>query len=199
MSFGFRIPSFGFAPGYAMPNRSVGAARPWRLAVAVFAGLGAALAGCEGGPAGGDDDAAAAAAVWPALRDAILRKDWDAVWELCTPESRQQFGERMRKIAEGGAEGEAGLRLMGIPRADLKTMDAKTFYAKSMRLFTENERFRTSWEQLKDALSGKRVERVERMPEGQAVLTLRDAGGNAESLRAWKVDGRWCIHFPLAP
>jgi hypothetical protein len=167
-------------------------------AVLLLGGALAAVAGCGGG--GGSLGDAAPAAAWATVRDALLRKDFDAVWDACTPSSRNvyetRFVEFKAKVAAGEKEVDAGLRMMNLRREDLRTMDGKGFFRATMRLLSEGEAFRTSWEKMRADLSGKRVERVETVGDA-AVLTIRGADGKGETLKALRIGGRWYIDFPV--
>jgi hypothetical protein len=169
-----------------------------RVAAVLLLGVVAGMAGCGGG--GGSLGDAEPAAAWGALREALLRKDWDAVWDACTPASRNvyetRFAEFKTRVAAGEKGVDVGLRMMNLRREELQTMDGKGFFRATMRLLSEGEAFRTSWEKMRADFTGKRVERVETAGDA-AVLTIRGADGKAETLQAQRIGGRWFIDFPV--
>jgi hypothetical protein len=172
-----------------------------RRVAALLLGLtAAALAGCGGGddPAADGPDAQAAGAAWGSFRDALLRKDWDAAWGFFTPGSQASVEARLddlkAKVAAGSAEWDSRLRAMDIRPADLKDLDGKAFFAKSMRHLSSAEHLRTSWEKMQGDMAGRQVARVDAQG-ARATLTLRDAAGREETVGALRVGGQWRVDF----
>ena len=189
-------------PGKGGRMRQTG--RGLRRTAALLLGLVvAALAGCGGGddPAADDPDAQAAVVAWGSFRDALLRKDWDAAWDFFTPGSQAAVEARLddlkAKVAAGSAEWDSRLRAMDIRPADLKALDGKAFFAKSMRHLSTAEHLRTSWEKMRGDLAGRQVARVDAQGVG-ATLTLRDASGREESVGALRIGGQWRVDFDAA-
>ena len=183
-----------------------------RAAGRLLALVVAAAAGCGGedgaGPAapaastatdGGD---AAAAAAWDTFREAFVNKAWDAAWSLFTPAAQAtieaQFDKLRREVEAGTSEYESRLRAMDIRPGDLKTLDAKGFFAKSMRHMSTAEHLRSSWEKLRADMAGSRVASVRRSGD-EAVLVVRDASGKETPVGARRVGGAWRVDFQAGP
>ena len=152
--------------------------------------IGLTLTACGGSGAGG----ATPEAAFENLKNAVINKDYAAVYDSMAPSRKQQREDQWNKQMEG-PQGKKLLERMseklGVPADEIKNMSSREFFIKMMSKMSEDPSV---------------VEEIKKMQESSIVETKIDGnhaqlrikfGGRVNTMKFIKVDGVWYLDEKL--